>query len=108
MKQPSTADAFAGVVLVSCHGGNAEPLRAAVTTLTCEGRQVMAWVPDGDRFGGEAGLDCTDRSRTRCMLSARLGSLKGHYPGKSGSSSKGAHANNPRGREPLRNIGPLS
>lgn len=40
-----SADAFAGVVLVSGHGGNAAPLAAAVATLRAEGRQVLAWTP---------------------------------------------------------------
>lgn len=40
-----SADAFAGVLLVSGHGGNAEPLQRAVTTLRDEGRRVAAWMP---------------------------------------------------------------
>jgi len=40
-----SADAFAGVVLVCAHGGNAEPLERAVNTLRAEGRRVMAWMP---------------------------------------------------------------
>jgi len=40
-----SADAFAGVVLVCAHGGNAEPVGRAVTTLQEEGRRVVAWVP---------------------------------------------------------------
>jgi creatinine amidohydrolase len=50
-----SADAFAGVVLVSGHGGNAEPLAAAVATLRAEGRNVLAWtprVPGGDAHAG--------------------------------------------------------
>lgn len=50
-----SADAFAGVVLVSAHGGNAEPLAAAVATLEREGRRVLAWSPslrDGDAHAG--------------------------------------------------------
>ena len=50
-----SADAFAGVVLVSGHGGNAAPLAAAVATLRAEGRRVLAWtprVPDGDAHAG--------------------------------------------------------
>ena len=42
-----SADAFAGVVLVSAHGGNAEPLQRAVRTLQSEGRRVVAWMPRG-------------------------------------------------------------
>jgi mycofactocin system creatininase family protein len=50
-----SADAFAGVVLLSGHGGNAEPLAAAVATLRTEGRQVLAWSPriaGGDAHAG--------------------------------------------------------
>lgn len=50
-----SASAFAGVVLVSGHGGNAEPLAAAVATLRAEGREVLGWaprVPGGDAHAG--------------------------------------------------------
>jgi creatinine amidohydrolase len=50
-----SADAFAGVVLVSGHGGNAEPLAAAVATLQAEGRRVLGWTPrisGGDAHAG--------------------------------------------------------
>jgi creatinine amidohydrolase len=50
-----SADAFAGVVLVSGHGGNAAPLAAAVATLQAEGRAVLAWsprIPGGDAHAG--------------------------------------------------------
>ncbi len=50
-----SADAFAGVVLVSGHGGNAAPLAAAVATLRAEGRRVLAWSPrisGGDAHAG--------------------------------------------------------
>jgi creatinine amidohydrolase len=50
-----SADAFAGVVLVSGHGGNAEPVAAAEALLRSEGRRVLAWsprVPGGDAHAG--------------------------------------------------------
>jgi len=50
-----SADAFAGVVLVSGHGGNAGPLAAAVATLRAEGRRVLCWAPRiscGDAHAG--------------------------------------------------------
>ena len=50
-----SASAFAGVVLVSGHGGNAAPLAAAVATLEADGRSVLAWsprVPGGDAHAG--------------------------------------------------------
>ena len=40
-----SADAFAGVVVVCAHGGNAEPIGRAVATLRGEGRRVAAWMP---------------------------------------------------------------
>jgi creatinine amidohydrolase len=58
-----SAGAFAGVVLVSGHGGNAAPLAAAVATLRAEGRAVLAWaprVPGGDAHAG--------RTETSLML----------------------------------------
>jgi mycofactocin precursor peptide peptidase len=49
-----SADAFAGTVFVSTHGGNAEPVSRAVRRLTYEGRRVRAWQPSG---AGQSGLD---------------------------------------------------
>jgi mycofactocin precursor peptide peptidase len=40
-----SADAFAGAVIVSAHGGNAETVGRAVDLLRSEGRQVRAWSP---------------------------------------------------------------
>ena len=40
-----SADAFAGVVLISGHGGNAGPLKRAAHTLDKEGRSVLVWGP---------------------------------------------------------------
>jgi creatinine amidohydrolase len=42
-----SAGDFAAVVLVCAHGGNAEPLDRAVTTLRGEGRSVLGWIPRG-------------------------------------------------------------
>lgn len=50
-----SADGFARVVLVSGHGGNAEPLQRAVAVLRSEGRRVAAWsprIPGGDAHAG--------------------------------------------------------
>jgi mycofactocin system creatininase family protein len=47
----SAMDTFARVVLVSAHGGNAEPVRRAVRTLRAESREVLAFFP---RWDGEA------------------------------------------------------
>ena len=54
-----SADAFAGTVLVSAHGGNAAPLARAVATLTAEGRRVLCWAP---RPGGDAHAGRTETS----------------------------------------------
>ncbi|MEZ5077602.1 MAG: mycofactocin biosynthesis peptidyl-dipeptidase MftE [Solirubrobacterales bacterium] len=53
---------FGRVVLVSAHGGNAEPLRAAVARLRDEGRDVLAFSPrwEGDAHAG--------RTETSLML----------------------------------------
>jgi mycofactocin system creatininase family protein len=50
-----SADAFRSVVLVSGHGGNAEPLARAVAVLQAEGRRVTCWsprIPGGDAHAG--------------------------------------------------------
>lgn len=49
-----SADDFAGMVLVSTHGGNNGPVVRAVTTLRGEGRRVWAWGPHwpGDAHAG--------------------------------------------------------
>ena len=46
----SATATFPRVLLVVGHGGNAEPVRAAVALLRSEGRDVVAW---GPRFGGD-------------------------------------------------------
>ena len=61
-----SADAFAGVVLVCGHGGNAGALSGAVATLRAEGRRVLAWmprIPGGDAHAG--------RTETSLMLAVR-------------------------------------
>ncbi len=50
---------FAAVVLVSCHGGNHEPVTRAVARLRAEGRQVTAWSP---RWHGDAHAGSTETS----------------------------------------------
>jgi mycofactocin system creatininase family protein len=55
-----SADAFAGVVLVSAHGGNAAALARAVATLRAEGRSVLAWSPSA--AGGDAHAGHTETS----------------------------------------------
>jgi mycofactocin system creatininase family protein len=65
-----SADAFAGVVLVSGHAGNAEALMAAVATLRSEGRRVVAWLPRLRGSDSHAG-----RTETSVMLSLRPGAV---------------------------------
>jgi mycofactocin system creatininase family protein len=51
-----SADAFAGTVLVSTHGGNLRPVERAVERLNGEGRRVRAWrPPPGDPADAHAG-----------------------------------------------------
>ena len=58
----SAAHDYAHVVLVSTHGGNAEPVAAAVARLTGEGKSVSSWSPrwPGDLHAG--------RTETSLML----------------------------------------
>ena len=66
-----SADAFAGVVLVSGHGGNAAPLAAAVATLTADGRDVLAWSPRLPGADAHAG-----RTETSLMLALAPGEVR--------------------------------
>ena len=66
-----SADAFAGVVLVSGHGGNASPLAAAVNTLRAEGRQVLGWAPR--ILGGDAHAG---RTETSLLLALAPGAVR--------------------------------
>jgi mycofactocin system creatininase family protein len=61
-----SADVFAGVFLVSAHGGNAAPLHRAVKQLRHEGRRVRAWSPTGSADDSHAG-----RLETSVMLRLR-------------------------------------
>ena len=61
-----SADAFAGVVVVSGHGGNAEPLARALARLRYEGRRVLGWSPSGPADDSHAG-----RTETSAMLALR-------------------------------------
>lgn len=68
-----SADAFAGVVIVSGHGGNAVPLRRAVDRLTQEGRRVLLWSPQGRADDSHAG-----RTETSAMLALRPEAVRLH------------------------------
>ena len=58
----SATETFPRVLLVSAHGGNAQPVTRAVCRLRGEGRSVLAWAPrwDGDAHAG--------RTETSVML----------------------------------------
>lgn len=51
----SASETYDRIVLISTHGGNAEPLRRAVERLRGEARDVRAWGPrwEGDPHAGE-------------------------------------------------------
>jgi creatinine amidohydrolase len=67
-----SADAFAGVLFVSAHGGNAAPLRRAVDRLTAEGRRARAWspppTPSNDSHAGQG--------ETSLLLALRPGTVR--------------------------------
>jgi len=76
-----SADAFAGVVLVNGHGGNAAAIAGAVDRLTAEGRQVLAWSPSvagGDAHAGrtETSLMLTIRPAAVRLTAAEPGNLR--------------------------------
>jgi creatinine amidohydrolase len=71
-----SADAFAGVVLVSGHAGNAEPLDRAVARLRDEGRRALAWLPRV--AGGDAHAGRTETSLLLALApdAVRLGAVE--------------------------------
>jgi mycofactocin precursor peptide peptidase len=74
-----SADAFAGIVFVSTHGGNAEPVSRAVRRLTFEGRPVRAWQPSAAAAAGldvHAGYTETSVLMALCPASVRTGSAE--------------------------------
>ncbi|WAZ26367.1 mycofactocin biosynthesis peptidyl-dipeptidase MftE [Streptomyces cinnabarinus] len=66
-----SADAFAGVLLVCGHGGNAVPLRRAVEVLRAEDRRAHAWLPSGPADDSHAG-----RAETSAMLALRPAAVR--------------------------------
>lgn len=72
-----SADWAAGVVLVNGHGGNRDAIGAAVSTLTAEGRAVLAWWPSWPRRldGGPADLHA-GRIETSMMLAIDPGLVR--------------------------------
>ena len=66
----SATETFERIVLVSCHGGNAEPVARATRRLRHEGRAVLSW---GPRFGGDAHAG---RAETSIMLALDPGRVR--------------------------------
>ena len=64
------SSAFARVVFVSAHGGNAEPLAAAVRQLRDEGHAVWAWSP---AWGGDAHAGRVETSLMLALEPALVG-----------------------------------
>lgn len=67
----SASAGFPRIVLVCAHGGNVEPLRAAVARLRGEGRDVFAFMPS---WGGDAHAG---RTETSLMLAIEPGRVRG-------------------------------
>ena len=74
-----SADAFAGLVFVSAHGGNAGALRAAVSLLRSESRRVRAWFLPADtapRADAHAGYTETSVMLALSPSAVRIGSAE--------------------------------
>jgi creatinine amidohydrolase len=69
----SATETFRHVLLVSGHGGNAEPVRRAVGTLRAEGRSVRAFFPtwEGEPHAGRAETALQLALRADAVLLAR-------------------------------------
>ncbi len=65
----SASAAFAAVVVVSTHGGNAVPVEQAVSRLRAEGRNVRAWSP---RWQGDAHAGRTETSLMLAIAPERV------------------------------------
>jgi mycofactocin precursor peptide peptidase len=65
----SASASFGRILLLSAHGGNAEPLAAAVACLRSEGREVRAWSPD---WGGDAHAGRTETSLMLALAPGRV------------------------------------
>jgi creatinine amidohydrolase len=67
-----SADAFAGVLFVSGHGGNAAPLGRTVERLSAEGRRVRSWAPPADN-----GMDAhAGHTETSLLLALRPAAVR--------------------------------
>lgn len=66
----SATESFDRVLLISTHGGNAGPVRAAVARLREEGRDVRAW---GPHWEGDAHAGATETSVMLALDPGRVG-----------------------------------
>ena len=74
-----SADAFAGIVFVSAHGGNTGPLRRAASLLRSESRRARVWAlpaPPGARADAHAGHTETSVLLTMAPAAVRLGAAE--------------------------------
>jgi mycofactocin precursor peptide peptidase len=67
-----SADAFAGVILVSTHGGNRDTVLRAAQKLQYEGRRVASWFPEG----GDPGDSHAGWAETSCELAIRPSAVR--------------------------------
>jgi creatinine amidohydrolase len=72
-----SADAFAGVLLVSGHGGNASTILRAVSTLQGEGRAVKAWMPAAPRCSAGPADSHAGYVETSVMLAMHPPAVRG-------------------------------
>jgi mycofactocin precursor peptide peptidase len=75
----SASVTFTRVLLLNCHGGNAEPVGRAVERLRAEGRDVRAWSPAAT-WNGDAHAGRTETS-VMLALDARAVNLERADPG---------------------------
>lgn len=71
-----SADAFAGVLFVSTHGGNAVPVARAVSRLTAESRPVRAWSPGPVRTSAGTPDAHAGRTETSVLLAIEPGLVR--------------------------------
>jgi len=73
----SAGPEFSGIVVISTHGGNTEPVERAITLLRHEGRPAWAW---GPRWGGDGHAGRTETSLL-LAIDPRMVDLEAAAPG---------------------------
>ena len=103
-----SADGFAGTVIVSGHGGNAEPLARALATCTADGRRVLGWSPSAESLAGllDRAVLATDAHAGRIETSLVL-HLAPELVGRAAGTPGGATSIPGRPAAPLEQIAPL-